>query len=128
MNTQDTIIAPATALGGGIAIIRLSGSNALSALDKFFRPSSPVQAVYSHYLYHGHFLSPTADVIDEVMVVYMATPRSYTAEDVVEIHCHGSQQVVKEILNIFQAEGLRLAAPGEFTYRAFINGRIDLSQ
>ena len=128
MNTTDTIIAPATALGGSIAIIRLSGPEALSALEKFFCPTSKCQPFSSHHFYHGHFVSIDGEIIDEVMALFMAAPRSYTAEDVVEIHCHGSHQVVKDILSLYQQAGLRLAEPGEFTYRAFINGRIDLSQ
>src|SRR6056297_2833535 len=128
MNTHDTIIAPATALGGGIAIIRISGQDSLSSLNKFFNSSNSCKHISSHQFYHGHFVLSDGEVIDEVMVVYMAAPRSYTTEDVVEIHCHGSYQVVKKILELYQQAGLRLAKPGEFTYRAFINGRIDLSQ
>lgn len=128
MNTHDTIIAPATALGGGIAIIRISGQDSLTSLSKFFNPSNSCKDICSHQLYHGHIVFSDGEVIDEVMVVYMAAPRSYTTEDVVEIHCHGSYQVVKKILELYQQAGLRLAEPGEFTYRAFINGRIDLSQ
>ncbi|PLY04644.1 MAG: tRNA uridine-5-carboxymethylaminomethyl(34) synthesis GTPase MnmE [Desulfuromonas sp.] len=129
MNTKDTIIAPATAPGeGGIAIVRISGSLALSALKRHFHPTSGVVDLNSHRLYHGRFYADGGQPVDEVMAVYMAAPHSYTCDDVVEIHSHGSQQVVKTILNIYQNEGIRLAMPGEFTYRAFLNGRLDLSQ
>lgn len=129
MNSRDTIIAPATAPGeAGIAIIRISGSDALFISKSYFDPSSSECSFKSHVMYHGYVKDEDRKIIDEVMFVYMTAPRSYTAEDVVEIHCHGSSQVIKKILLVFQSAGLRLAKPGEFTYRAFINGRIDLSQ
>lgn len=129
MNTTDTIIAPATAPGeGGIAIVRISGADALSALLCYFKPSAAPAKLESHHLYHGTLRDRSAGIIDEVMAVYMAAPHTYTREDVVEIQCHGGLQVVKSILNLYQTYGLRLAEPGEFTYRAFISGRLDLSQ
>lgn len=129
MNTSDTIIAPATPPGeGGIAIIRISGKYALEYLIKFFRPSSKIKSFSSHLLYHGLLVDKQHQIIDEVMAVFMAAPKTYTREDVVEIHSHGSQQIVKTIIQIFINDGLRLASPGEFTYRAYINGRLDLSQ
>ncbi|MCW9049972.1 MAG: tRNA uridine-5-carboxymethylaminomethyl(34) synthesis GTPase MnmE, partial [Deltaproteobacteria bacterium] len=129
MNTQDTIVAPATAPGeGGIAIIRISGPDALKTLQHIFLPSGDNCPYRTHHLYHGQLVDSSCQPIDEVLVVYMAAPRTYTRDDVVEIHSHGSQAVVKKILNTCQLEGLRLAKPGEFTYRAYINGRLDLSQ
>ena len=129
MNTSDTIIAPATAPGdGGIAIIRISGPKAYAALLKFFRPTGQVNEFETHRLYHGSLVDSDSQQVDEVMAVYMAAPRTYTRDDVVEIHSHGSQQVVAAILRLYNHYGLRLAAPGEFTYRAYINGRLDLSQ
>ena len=129
MNTKDTIIAPATAPGdGGIAIVRISGIESLPALLHFFRSSSGKKQLKTHHLYHGLLNDSFGQPIDEVMAVYMAAPHTYTRDDVVEIHCHGSRQVIKSILNLYQSYGLRLAEPGEFTYRAFINGRLDLSQ
>ena len=128
MNTKDTIVAPATAPGdGGIAIIRISGPLAYKGLDAYFQPSGSVVNFESHRLYHG-VLNVDGRLIDEVMAVYMAAPRTYTRDDVVEIHCHGSQQIVATILNLYLKHGLRLADPGEFTYRAYMNGRLDLSQ
>lgn len=129
MNTTDTIIAPATAPGeGGIAVIRISGSKSLDYLKKFFRPSRHNAELNSHHLYHGLLVDNDQQIIDEVMAVYMAAPRTYTRDDVVEIHSHGSQQIVKTIIQLYTQEGVRLASPGEFTYRAYINGRLDLSQ
>lgn len=129
MNTSDTIIAPATPPGeGGVAIVRISGAGALSALLSYFKPTASTFPLKSHHLYHGLLEDQDGCVIDEVMAVYMAAPRTYTCDDVVEIQCHGSQQVVKAILRLYQSSGLRLAEPGEFTFRAYMNGRLDLAQ
>ncbi|MCK5782891.1 MAG: tRNA uridine-5-carboxymethylaminomethyl(34) synthesis GTPase MnmE [Desulfobacterales bacterium] len=129
MNTSDTIIAPATPPGeGGVAIVRISGTDALSALMGYFKPTTTSLPLKSHHLYHGFLEDQDGGIIDEVMAVYMAAPRTYTCDDVVEIQCHGSQQVVKSILRLYQTYGLRLADPGEFTFRAYMNGRLDLSQ
>ncbi|MDA3904302.1 MAG: tRNA uridine-5-carboxymethylaminomethyl(34) synthesis GTPase MnmE [Desulfuromusa sp.] len=129
MNTTDTIIAPATAPGeGGIAIVRISGADAQAALLHYFQPSAKVTELESHHLYHGTLRDNTGCVIDEVMAVYMAAPHTYTRDDVVEIQCHGSQQVVKSIISLYLSHGIRLAEPGEFTYRAYMSGRLDLSQ
>jgi tRNA modification GTPase len=122
-------VAPATATGeGGIGIVRLSGRLSLSTLLQHFKPSSPYDQPRSHQLYHGHLYSLDGHLIDEVMAVYMRSPKSYTGEDVVEIHCHGGQLIVRRILDLFLDAGLTLAQPGEFTYRAFMSGRVDLSQ
>lgn len=129
MIISDTIIAPATAVGeGGIAVVRISGPRALEALRKYFRPTSNIQTFKSQQLYHGILVDQSEQHIDEIMAVYMAAPHTYTCDEVVEIHCHGSRQVVKSVLNLYFAFGLRLAEAGEFTYRAFVNGRLDLSQ
>ncbi|MDT8420913.1 MAG: tRNA uridine-5-carboxymethylaminomethyl(34) synthesis GTPase MnmE [Desulfuromonadales bacterium] len=129
MNCSDTIVAPATPPGeGGLAVVRLSGPDSLAAVRKFFRPSGQVKEFASHHLYHGFLADGRGQNIDEVMVVYMQPPRSYTCEEVVEVHCHGGQQIVRAILDLFLSHGLRLAQPGEFTYRAFMNGRLDLTQ
>lgn len=125
----DTIIAPATAVGeGGIAVVRISGPRALEALKKYFLPTNKSAEYFSQKLYHGYLVDENNQHIDEIMAVYMAAPHTYTCDDVVELHCHGSQQVVKSILKLYLDLGLRLAEPGEFTYRAFANGRLDLSQ
>lgn len=127
--TEQTIVAPATAVGeGGIGIIRLSGTSAEPNLRRFFRPGQPVPFFESHHLYHGHIYNNDDQLVDEVMVVVMRAPRSYTGEDVVEVHCHGGYLIVRRILDLFIEAGLRLAHPGEFTLRAFLNGRLDLSR
>lgn len=129
MSDRDTIIAPATSVGNaGIAIVRISGTASLSFLQRHFRATSGVSNFVSHQLYLGRLVDTSAEVIDEIMAVHMHAPRSYTCEDVVEIHCHGSRQVVKIILDLAITHGIRLAKPGEFTYRAYLNGRLDLTQ
>jgi tRNA modification GTPase len=129
MYLDDTIVAPATPPGeGGIGIVRLSGPGAEELLVRFFSPSRLCERLDSHYLYHGVFNNNDGTPVDEVMAVIMRKPRSYTREDVVEVHCHGGSLSVRQILDIFLASGARLARPGEFTLRAFLNGRIDLAQ
>jgi tRNA modification GTPase len=126
---RDTIIAPATAVSeSGIAVLRISGVAALTFLKSFFRSKNQIENFQSHYLYLGRIVDDEDRVIDEVMVVYMAPPRTYTREPVVEVHCHGSRQIVRKILQLANANNIRLANPGEFTYRAYLNGRIDLVQ
>lgn len=129
MNTQeDTIAAVATPLGpGGIGIVKLSGPGSLDAARRLFRPSSKRHAYVSHRLSHGFIKDPeTGRILDEVLLSYMAAPKSYTGEDVVEINCHSGTAVLAEILELVLKEGVRPAQPGEFTRRAFLNGRIDL--
>lgn len=130
--TEETIAAIATPPGpGGIGIIRISGPLALPIVKKIFHPryktSSP--AFESHRMNYGYIHAPISfEVIDEVLVVFMQSPHTYTREDVVEIQSHGSYLVLQEILSIIIAHGARLAQPGEFTKRAFLNGRLDLTQ
>ena len=129
MNRGDTITAPATPYGeGGVGIIRVSGPDSETLLTKFFRPSSSTDQFRSHYFYHGYFFSDKEEPLDEVMAVLMRKPRSYTRENVVEVHCHGGFLAVQRILDTFIRGGARLAEPGEFTFRAFLNGRIDLTE
>jgi len=127
---DDTIVGPATAIGeGGIAIIRISGPLTLSLLTKFFRPvQSGSFEFQSHYLYFGKFIREDLTTVDEIMAVFMRQPKTYTREDVGEIHCHGNRFIIQEIIDCLLDSGARLALPGEFTFRAFQNGRIDLSQ
>jgi len=126
---QDTIIAPATPAGsGGLAVIRLSGPLAEPALLGLFRPTSPRSRLQSHRLYLGQIIDPDGLALDEIMAVVMRSPHSFTREDVVEIHCHGGPAVINSILDLFLDRGIRMAQPGEFTQRAFLNGRLDLSQ
>jgi len=129
---DDTIAAIATPVGqGGIGIVRLSGPDAIAISDRIFRPKKnerPSDAP-SHKMLYGHIVDPAdGHVLDEVLLVTMRAPNSYTREDVVEINCHGSMVSVRQILELTLRQGARIAEPGEFTKRAFLHGRIDLSQ
>ena len=128
---DDTISAVATALGeGSIGIIRISGEKALSIGEKIFQAASNknLSAYPVNTLVYGHVYDLDGSLVDEVLAVYMKAPRSYTAEDVVELQCHGGIQSLKKILQLTYQVGARPAEPGEFTKRAFLNGRIDLTQ
>lgn len=126
---NDTIAAISTPLGeAGIGIVRLSGPEAEAIARQLFRPRRPVQRWRSHQLYLGHILDSQGRIIDEVFLTFMRAPHSYTREDVVEINCHSGYLVLKRILEEALARGARLARPGEFTLRAFLSGRLDLTQ
>ena len=131
-SAEETIAAIATPPGpGGIGIIRISGPGSLPILLKLFLPrqGKKEQAYESHRMHYGWIVNPENSLpIDEVLAVYMRAPNTYTREDVVEIQCHGSYLVLQEILSIIIADRARLAEPGEFTKRAFLNGRLDLTQ
>jgi tRNA modification GTPase len=127
----DTIAAISTPMGeGAIAIVRLSGEQAFTIADKVFRPAKgSVNDFASHTIHYGHIADPeTNQIIEEVMVSVMKGPKTFTREDVIEINCHGGLVSVNKVLQILLKHGARLAEPGEFTKRAFLNGRIDLSQ
>ena len=128
--SEATIAAIATPVGaGGIAIIRMSGSQALPILRAVFHPRAATTSFRSHQLYYGQVIDPgNATVIDEVLAVFMAAPKTYTREDLVEIHGHGNFLLANRLLEVLLAQGATLAEPGEFTKRAFINGRIDLTR
>lgn len=132
MFTDDTIAAISTPLGeGGIGIVRLSGRDSLRIVERiFFSPDNrSLKDMKSYRLIHGYVNDPmTGKRIDEVLVSVMRAPHSYTKEDVVEINCHGGMITLRMVLELVLRQGARLAGPGEFTKRAFINGRIDLSQ
>ena len=124
---EETIAAIATAYGeGGIGIIRISGENALDILNQVFVPFKE-NKIKERKLTYGH-IRDKEETIDEVMAVYMKAPHTYTREDVVEINCHGSIVSLRKTLALVLAKGARIAEPGEFTKRAFLNGRLDLSQ
>ncbi|MGO4942152.1 tRNA uridine-5-carboxymethylaminomethyl(34) synthesis GTPase MnmE [Ruoffia tabacinasalis] len=129
MYTTDTIAAIATALGeSAIGIVRLSGDEAIEIASKIFKGKN-LNNVDSHTINYGHIIDPeTGKVIDEVMVSVLKAPRSYTTEDSVEINSHGGIMAIQRVLEAVLANGARLAEPGEFSKRAFLNGRIDLSQ
>jgi len=126
---SDTIAALATPFGyGSVGMIRLSGPKALEIARRIFRSSHNVASFRSYRLYHGDIVSPeTGHVIDEVLICFMRAPHSYTGEDTVEINCHGGPLIIKTILNTVTGLGARFAEPGEFTKRAFLNDRLDLS-
>jgi tRNA modification GTPase len=132
MFDEDTIAAISTPMGeGGIGIVRLSGKSSLLIAEKVFTCTGKksFQDLESHKVIYGHVHDPvTGQTVDEVLVTVMRAPRSYTREDVVEINCHGGMLPLKKTLELVLTQGARLAEPGEFTRRAFINGRIDLSQ
>jgi tRNA modification GTPase len=133
---EDTIAAISTPLGeGGIGIVRISGKDSIKIAEKIFksagsiRGEKPLSQLPSHRVNYGEIVdSETGEVIDEVLLTLFIAPKSYTAEDLVEISCHGGQLVLTRVLQQALKCGARLAEPGEFTLRAFINGRIDLSQ
>ena len=131
INEFDTIAAIATAVSNaGIGIIRISGSEAMTILSNIFEPYNKkvdVHQLENHRIYYGN-IKDGQEVIDECIVLIMKGPHSYTKEDVVEIDCHGGVTVVYKVLNLVLKNGARAAEPGEFTKRAFLNGRIDLSQ
>ncbi|KJZ89367.1 GTPase and tRNA-U34 5-formylation enzyme TrmE [Clostridium sp. IBUN22A] len=132
MREFDTICAIATPIGeGGIAIIRISGEKALEIADKIFAPKSKkdIKDMKTYTMRYGTIVDlDTKDIIDDVILSYMKGPRSYTGENVIEVNCHGGVVATNRVLNQIVKAGARIAEPGEFTKRAFLNGRIDLSQ
>ena len=131
MNNQDTIAAIATGTtNAGISIIRISGAEAIAIADKIFvskKNRKKLSDVKSHTLHYGTIMDSDS-MVDEALVSVMKAPNTYTTEDIVEINCHGGMIVTKKILELVLMNGARIAEPGEFTKRAFLNGRIDLSQ
>lgn len=128
---EDTIAAISTPVGvGGIGIIRVSGNDAISIVDKVFRGASKksLKDVASHTINYGHIINESGNVLDEVLVMLMKGPRTFTREDVVEINCHGGPVPLNAVLMEIIKAGARIAESGEFTKRAFLNGRIDLAQ
>ncbi|RAP26222.1 hypothetical protein C2W64_02054 [Brevibacillus laterosporus] len=127
---MDTIAGVATPMGeGGIAVIRVSGDDALTIVDKIYRGKNQLSTVDSHTIHYGALIDPSVnEQVEEVLVSVMRAPRTFTREDVVEINCHGGLISVEKVLDLVLEHGARLAEPGEFTKRAFLNGRIDLSQ
>ncbi|HZB96631.1 MAG TPA: tRNA uridine-5-carboxymethylaminomethyl(34) synthesis GTPase MnmE, partial [Herpetosiphonaceae bacterium] len=126
---DDTIAAIATPVGeGGIGIIRLSGPESLSILRSIFRPRSASNTWKPQRMRYGRIVNDAGELIDEGLAVYFRSPHSYTREDVVEIHCHGGALSLRQTLELVLLHGARLAEPGEFTLRAFLNGRVDLAQ
>ena len=131
MNT-DTICALATATGGAICIVRVSGHNAIPIADSLFRPATnnakPLADAKANTLHYGSIINTEGEVVDDVIVSVFRHPHSYTGEDSVEISCHGSRYIANTIIQLLIEHGCRQANPGEYTLRAFINGKMDLSQ
>ena len=138
---EKTIVGIASAAGGGIGIIRVSGSESMKIVDSIFHPGkfnneenealidkSYLQQQKSHTIHYGFIIDGNNEVVDEVMVSVMKAPATYTREDVVEINCHGGNYILPRVMQLLLEKGAFLAEPGEFTKRAFLNGRIDLSQ
>ena len=133
LSTEDTIAAIASAINvgnGGIAVIRVSGSEAINACKKIVRTKSN-NAWKSHRVFHGFIINNSKNrFIDEVLVLVMKSPNSFTGEDIVELHCHGGVVIVNKVLKTLLSNNkkVRIANPGEFSQRAFLNGKIDLTQ
>ena len=134
LSDHDTIVAPATAPGGAIAVIRVSGAEALSLCDRIFRGRTPLAEAAPYTVHYGTIVdAPAAEaesprIVDDVLAAVFRAPHSYTGEDSVEISCHGSSYIVAEILRLLTDAGGRMATPGEFTMRAYLAGKLDLSQ
>ncbi len=130
MHNSDTIAAIATAQGaGGIGIVRISGKNSKQILARVFLPASPNFTNFRPWTLHrGRFIDEQGQVIDDVLAVYMPGPKTFTGEHVVEIHCHGGQAILQLVLQTLTTHGARLAERGEFSRRALLNGRVDLTQ
>ena len=138
---HDTIVAPATAPGGALAVVRVSGAEALAVCDRIFRGRGKLADAAAYTLHYGRIVEPAAmagrgsnagsaaeRTIDDVLVAVFRAPHSYTGEESAEISCHGSQYIVSELLRLLCRAGARMASPGEFTIRAYLNGKMDLSQ
>jgi tRNA modification GTPase len=130
MPEQETIAAISTPLGiGGVGIIRISGPRAVAIVQPLFPSVSSWETLPSHHLTLGNIIDPVGGkVVDQTLLTYMKAPQTYTREDVIEINCHSGLLVLKKVLELVLQQGARLAEPGEFTLRAFLNGRIDLTQ
>ena len=125
---KDTIAAISTGMtNSGIGIVRISGSGALETADRVYRGKSKLSGVPSHTIHYG-YIQDGDEAVDEVLVMVMKAPRTFTGEDTVEINCHGGTFVVRRVLEAVLKNGARPAEPGEFTKRAFLNGKMDLSQ
>ena len=122
MNTSDNIAAPATGIGGAISILRISGPDALAIGNRVWHGKTPLSPANARTMLLGHAGS------DSALAVYMKAPASYTGDDVVELHCHGGAATADALLRLLLSSGCRMAEPGEFTFRAFVNGKMDLVQ
>ncbi len=128
IDTATTIVAPATAEGGAVMNIRLSGNNAIAIADKMFRGRSALAEAKGYTLHYGHIVDTDENIVDDVVVALFRAPHSYTGDDTVEITLHGSRHITQSVLRLAIMHGARMATPGEFTRRAFLNGKMDLSR
>lgn len=128
LDTDTTIVAPATAAGGAIMVVRLSGVHAIDIADAMFRGRTPLRDAEGYTLHYGRIVDESNQVIDDVVVALFRAPHSYTGDDTVEITFHGSEYITSEVLRVAINHGAVMAMPGEFTRRAFLAGKMDLSR
>lgn len=128
IDTTTTIVAPATAEGGAVMVVRLSGNNAIEIADKMFRGRTRLTEAKGYTLHYGHVVDMHSNIIDDVVVAIFRAPHSYTGDDTVEITLHGSHHITQATLRLAIEHGARMATAGEFTRRAFLNGKMDLSR
>ncbi len=128
LDTTSTIVAPATASGGAVMVIRLSGSQAIAIADKMFRGKNPLSEAKGYSLHYGTIINNNNETIDDVVVALFRAPHSYTGDDTVEITIHGSEYITAEVIRLAIEYGATMAMPGEFTRRAFLAGKMDLSR
>ena len=128
LDTESTIVAPATAMGGAVMVVRLSGSRAIEIADRMFRGRKPLSDAEGYTLHYGTIVGGEGEVVDDVVVALFRAPRSFTGEDTVEITLHGSQYITSRVLHLAIEHGARMATAGEFTRRAFLAGKMDLSR
>ncbi len=128
LDTTTTIVAPATATGGAVMVIRLSGNEAITIADKMFRGKHPLSEAKGYTLHYGTIVNHSEETIDDVVVALFRAPHSYTGDDTVEITIHGSEYITSEVIRLAIEYGATMAMPGEFTRRAFLAGKMDLSR
>lgn len=128
LDTDTTIIAPATAAGGAVMVVRLSGNRAIEIVDSLFRAKKPLRDCEGYTLHYGRIVNESEETIDDVVVALFRAPHSYTGDDTVEITLHGSEYITSEVLRLAINRGATMAMPGEFTRRAFLAGKMDLSR
>ena len=128
LDTSTTIVAPATATGGAVMVVRISGDKAIAIADKMFKGRRPLSEAKGYTLHYGNIVRPSGEIVDDVVVALFRTPHSYTGDDTVEITLHGSEYITSETLRLAIEHGATMATPGEFTRRAFLAGKMDLSR
>ena len=128
LDTTTTIVAPATATGGAVAVVRLSGKDAITIADKMFRGKHKLSESKGYTLHYGTIVNGYGEVVDDVVVALFCAPHSYTGDDTVEITLHGSEYITSEVIRLAIEYGATMATPGEFTRRAFLAGKMDLSR